>query len=191
MALHPDLSPRILAPWESPQPGDITFEAGTSLAALITRWGMKEAYGGLSHAGVIASVSADQWTMIETRGMRVEEAPITEMRGYVMRLSETQGRRDEVVAAARAYVGRPYDYGAIARFAVRALRRRWWTRWLAPIVDRFVPDEDDALAVVCSDHVSRAILDVFGPVPGLEHPAETTPNDLFRALVGFRCWISL
>lgn len=180
------LTPRTLAPWDTPRPGDVFFEEGTSWAARLTRWGTKSK---LSHVGIIAKDWGGMWTAIETRGKVVAEMPVTEMRGYVIRLTDDEELTAAFLREAYRMIGTRYDWAAIGRFAVKALRSRWWTRPLAPVVDWFVPDRDDPLAVICSDHVAKAIQAVWGKSQVAVDPTAVAPDDLFRALVGYQTWL--
>lgn len=179
-------SPRVLAPWETPRRGDIFFEKGSSWAARLTQWGTRS---HISHVGAIARVWDGGWTAIETRGKVVAEMPVTSMTGYVVRLSDDPVEIERFLNVCYSMLGVSYDWAAIGRFAVRALRERWWSRWLGAILDLFVPDRDNELAIICSDHICRAIQAVWGTDLVPVDPTAVAPIDLFRAIVGFQQWI--
>lgn len=181
------MHPRPLAPGELLRPGDVILTRNGGFFAALIRFGTKTGRQGINHAGVVASYQETPGAPVETLealASGVVKTVRSELTGYAFRLTEDPETAAALVAAARQFLGTPYDWVGIARFAVVCLRLRWWGRPLAPMVAAILPKEDDRGKVFCSDHVAQAVTDVFGDL-GLGPTYQVAPIDLLRKFIGF------
>jgi len=141
-----------MTPHEFPriQPGDIGFDAGVGISGLLIRLGTKSAYG---HCWVYHNLvdrlpdGTEVWGTVEAgpRGGVIRRLR-TVVPIKVVRVWQDAFEQKDLLKKSEELVGCAYGWGEIARIVCRILGvkvRRW---------------KDDVRAVICSNHVSQAVL---------------------------------
>ena len=179
--------PRPVLPGQQLRAGDVILTRNGGLFAFLIRWGTRTGRNGINHAGVVAADQTEPGAPVETIEAVASGVVLSvrsNLTGYVFRLTDDPAVAQEVVAAARSFLGTPYDWVGIARFAVICLRGRWWGKPFAALLATVLPDEDDGMRVFCSDHVSQALTKVWGDL-GLGPTYAVAPIDLLRYFIGY------
>jgi cell wall-associated NlpC family hydrolase len=158
-------TPQAVQPGQLLRAGDIFLSRNDGLFAALIRWGTRTGRGGINHAGIVV---IDQESpggpvrTVEAVASGVVESVRAELTGYVIRLTDDRGETDRLVEAARSFLGTPYDWVGIGRFAVVCLRARWWGKPVARLLALALPKTDDGTRVFCSDHISQTLTKVYG-----------------------------
>lgn len=179
--------PRPVLPGQLLRAGDVILTRNGGLFAFLIRWGTRTGRKGINHAGVVAVDQAAPGAPVETIEAVASGVVLSvrsELTGYVFRLTDNPDTAQRLVTAARSFLGTPYDWVGIARFAVICLRARWWGKPIATALAAVLPDEDDNTRVFCSDHVSQALTLVWGDL-GLGPTYAVAPIDLLRHFIGY------
>lgn len=186
------MTPRPLLPGELLRAGDVILTRNGGLFAALIRWGTKTGRRGINHAGVVAVDQLEAGAPVETIeavASGVVQSVRSELTGYVFRLTDNPETADHIVRSARHFLGTPYDWVGIARFAVVCLKMRWWGKAPAALLAKALPSNDDIERVFCSDHVAQALSHVFGDL-GLGPSYTVAPIDLLRQFIGYGTHIS-
>lgn len=181
------LSPKPVQPGDLLRAGDVILTRETGAFGALIRFGTKTGAKGINHAAVVAEDQTKPGAAvvtIEAMASGVIETRRSHLTGYVFRVSDDMQIAQTVVSTARSYLGSPYDWVGIARFAVTCLRMRWWGRPLGWALAQALPKHDDPRKLFCSDHVAKVLTAVFGDL-GLGPSYEVAPVDLLRHFVGY------
>ena len=187
----PALKPQTLQPGELMRAGDIVLTRENGVFGYMIRWGTRTGQRGINHACVVVidqENTNDSVRTVEAMFSGVVETVRPKLTGYVVRLSDDPAVAAQIVDVARSYLGTPYDWVGIARFAAVCMRLRWWGKPIAALLDLALPDHDDGTRVFCSDHVSQVVTTVFGDL-GMGPGYAISPVDLLRSLMGYGCHI--
>lgn len=180
-------TPRAIQPGELLLAGDILLSRNDGLFAALIRWGTRTGRGGINHAGVIVldqEAAGSPVRTVEAVASGVVESVRKDLTGYVVRITDNREEAARIVEAASSFLGTPYDWVGIGRFAVICLRARWWGKPLARILSTALPKQDDHSRVFCSDHISQTLTKVYGDL-GLGPSYTVAPVDLLRYLIGY------
>ena len=167
--------------------GDILLSRNNGLFAALIRWGTRTGRGGINHAGLVVIDQEQPGTpvrTVEAVASGVVESVRSELNGYVIRVTDDPAEAARLVDAARSFLGTPYDWVGIGRFAVICLRARWWGKPVARLLALALPKTDDGTRVFCSDHISQTLTKVYGDL-GLGPTYTVAPVDLLRYLIGY------
>jgi hypothetical protein len=132
------------------QPGDIGFDGGTGISGQVIRLGTKSAYGHCWVYHCLVDVLKDGTEVWLTVEAGPKEGTVwrhrTVVPNKVVRVWRDEFERRDLLKASEALVGSRYGWGEIVRIVARIIgikARRW---------------RDNPRAVICSNHVTQAIL---------------------------------
>lgn len=182
-----ELSATPVRPGELIQAGDIILTREKGVFGALIRYGTKTGAKGINHAAIVAEDQAAPGAPIitvEAMASGVVETSRSHLTGYVFRPHWGAGGAHRAVEIARGYLGTPYDWIGIMRFATVCLRRRWWGHPIAWVVEHLLPKHDDPAKVFCSDHIAKVLTQAFGDL-GLGPTYQVAPVDLLRYFVGY------
>lgn len=182
-----NLSPRPVQPGELIKAGDIILTREKGIFGVLIRYGTKTGAKGINHAAIVTEDQTEPGApviTIEAMASGVVETKRSSLNGYVFRLERGAGGPQTLVENARRYLGTPYDWIGITRFAAVCFRMRWWGRPIAALLTAILPKHDDATKVFCSDHVAKVLTQTYGDL-GLGPSYQIAPVDLLRYFVGY------
>jgi len=180
-------TPHPVLPGELIKAGDVILTRENGIFGVLIRFGTKTGAKGINHAAIVSEDQLESGApiiTIEAMASGVVETRRAHLNGYVFRLERGAGGAQTLVENARRYLGTPYDWIGITRFAVVCFRMRWWGRPIAAVLAKLLPKQDDPTKVFCSDHVAKVLTQTYGDL-GLGPSYQIAPVDLLRWFVGY------
>jgi hypothetical protein len=187
------MTPRPLAHWEAPQPGDLVFETGTAWTSRIIQLGTGD---DLNH---VAIVTGPNWHVVEAVGRGVVEHNRPAPHGYVVRVTDDPRTAISIVNAARAISRRgvAYSWATIAWHVGTSLAAIPGFRRLGRFIAQRASQVETSSAMVCSEVALDALriaaltdatlARVLEPLDGTPS-YQVSPARLFRLLCNRQDW---